>query len=120
MNLTHHIAAALSTTAAPTPSPGNVTATGQAAANQATESNGTVANIVATLGPTGMLLVLAIAAFAFYVVSLSLHPNAKCGRCKGAGRHHGSVFSYAQRPCSNCKGRGVNPRLGRRILFKQQ
>ena len=81
--------------------------------------NSTWADIVASLGPTGMMLVLAMAAFALYVVSLSLHPNAKCNRCKGAGRHRGALFSYAQRPCNSCKGRGVHPRLGRKILFKQ-
>ncbi|MEU8222076.1 hypothetical protein [Kribbella sp. NPDC048915] len=119
MNLTHHLAVALTTTAAPTPKPEQVAAAGQAA-NQATEPTaGTAATIASSLGPTGMLLVLAMAAFLVYVVSLSLHPNAKCYRCKGAGRHRGSLFSYAQRPCTSCKGRGVQPRLGRRVLFKQ-
>ena len=119
MNLVHHLAVAFSATAAPTPQPDHVTAAGQAA-SQATETNtSTAASIATALGPTGMLLVALMAAFAFYVVSLSLHPNAKCNRCKGAGRHHGSIFSYAQRPCSSCKGRGVHPRLGRRILFKE-
>jgi hypothetical protein len=115
MNLAHHIAVVLSTTGAPNPQPSNATAAGQAA-----DTNSTLGDIVAALGPTGSALVLAVAAFAIYVVSLSLHPNAKCNRCKGAGRHHGSIFSYAQRPCSSCKGRGVHPRLGRKVLFKQQ
>ena len=114
MNLAHHIAVVLSTTAAPNPQPSNATAAGHAA-----DTNNTLGDILAALGPTGMALVLAMAAFAFYVVSLSLHPNAKCNRCKGAGRHKGSVFSYAQRPCSSCKGRGVHPRWGRKVLFKQ-
>ena len=122
MSLAHHIAVVLCTAAAPHPQPDHVTAASQAAsqtASQAADSNSTVADVVAALGPTGTLLVLAMAAFALYVVSLSLHPNAKCTRCKGAGRHHGSLFSYAQRPCSSCKGRGVHPRLGRKVLFKQ-
>ncbi|MGW1339735.1 hypothetical protein ACWCOV_01680 [Kribbella sp. NPDC002412] len=118
MNLAHHVAVVLSTTAAPNPQPENATAAGQAT-GQAAETNSTMADVLATLGPTGTMLVLAMAAFALYVVSLSLHPNAKCNRCKGAGRHHGSIFSYAQRPCTSCKGRGVHPRIGRRILFKQ-
>jgi DnaJ-class molecular chaperone len=118
MNLAHHIAVMLSTTAAPNPQPEDATAASQAA-GQAADTNSTFADIVASLGPTGSLLVLLMAAFALYVVSLSLHPNAKCNRCKGAGRHRGAVFSYAQRPCSSCKGRGVHPRIGRRILFKQ-
>ena len=118
MSLAHHIAVVI-TTAVPTPQPDHVTAAGQAT-SQATETNpSTAVGIASAIGPTGMLLLLAMAAFAFYVVSLSLHPNAKCGRCKGAGRHHGSLFSYAQRPCTSCKGRGVHPRIGRRILFKE-
>jgi hypothetical protein len=123
MSLAHHIAVVLSatqgTTAAPTPQPDHVAAAGQTATHAAETNPSTLADIATALGPTGMLLVLAMATFAFYVVSLSLHPNAKCNRCKGAGRHHGSLFSYAQRPCSSCKGRGVHPRLGRKILFKQ-
>ena len=114
MSLAHHIAEVLSTAAAPNPQPDHVTA-----AHQAADGNSTFADIAAALGPTGMLVVLAMAAFALYVVSLSLHPNAKCNRCKGAGRHRGAFFSYAQRPCSSCKGRGVHPRLGRRVLFKE-
>ena len=115
MSLALHIAVVLSTAAAPSPQPND-----PQAASQAADTHSTLGNIAASLGPTGIFVVLAIAAFAVYVLSLSLHPNAKCARCKGAGRHHGSVFSYAQRPCSSCKGRGVHPRLGRRVLFKQQ
>ncbi|MGW7680377.1 hypothetical protein ACWGID_06530 [Kribbella sp. NPDC054772] len=96
-----------------------MTAAGQTASRAAESNNSTVASVATAIGPTGMLLVVLMAALAFYVVSLSLHPNAKCNRCKGAGRHHGSLFSYAQRPCSSCKGRGVHPRLGRRVLFKE-
>jgi hypothetical protein len=114
MTLAHQIAVVLSTTAAPNPQPNDATA-----ASQAADTHSTTADIVAALGPTGMLVVLAMAAFILYVVSLSLHPNAKCNRCKGAGRHRGALFSYAQRPCNSCKGRGVHPRLGRKVLFKQ-
>ena len=112
MTLAHQIAVVLSTTA-PNPQPNKATA------GQAADTHSTTADIVAALGPTGMLVVLATAAFVLYVVSLSLHPNAKCNRCKGAGRHRGALFSYAQRPCNSCKGRGVHPRLGRKVLFKQ-
>ena len=119
MNFAHHLAVVLSTTTGPTPQPDHVTAAGQTASQSADSSTSTVADVASALGPTGMLIVLAMAAFAVYVVSLSLHPNAKCNRCKGAGRHHGSFFSYAQRPCTSCKGRGIHPRLGRRVLFKE-
>ncbi|GAA0593990.1 hypothetical protein HPO96_06655 [Kribbella sandramycini] len=117
MSLAHHIAVVLNTTAGPNPQPDQVTASGQTA-NQAVETNSTAADIASSLGPMGVFLLLLMAAFFLYVVSLSLHPNAKCNRCKGAGRHHGGIFSYAQRPCTSCKGRGVHPRIGRRILFK--
>ncbi|TCC45183.1 hypothetical protein E0H75_32300 [Kribbella capetownensis] len=113
MTLAHQIAVVLVTTAAPNPQPNEATA------GQAADTHSTTGDIVAALGPTGMLVVLAMAAFVLYVVSLSLHPNAKCNRCKGAGRHRGALFSYAQRPCNSCKGRGVHPRLGRKVLFKQ-
>lgn len=120
MNLAVQIAVALSSTAAPNPHPTNAAAAGQAAGQAAeTTTSSTSADIGSTLGPTGMLLLLAIAVFAVYVISLSLHPNAKCGRCNGAGRHKGTIFTYAQRACSSCKGRGTHPRLGRKLLFKQ-
>ncbi len=119
MNLAVQIAVALTSTAAPNPQPSNAAAAGQAAGQAAeTTTNSTTADILSTLGPTGMLLMFAIATFAVYVISLTLHPNAKCGRCKGAGRHKGSLFSYATRPCNSCKGRGTHPRLGRKVLFK--
>ena len=120
MNLAVQIAVALTSTAAPNPQPSDAAAAGHAAGQAAeTTANGTSADVASTLGPTGMLLLLVAAAFAVYVISLSLHPNAKCGRCNGAGRHKGSIFSYATRPCTSCKGRGTHPRLGRKLLFKQ-
>ncbi|MFF0269667.1 hypothetical protein [Kribbella sp. NPDC004536] len=106
MDLMHHLAVAFVATPAPTPKPPE-------------SNNSTAASVASSIGPTGLLLLLLMAIVALYVVSLTLHPNAKCNRCKGAGRHHGSLFSYAQRPCNSCKGRGVHPRLGRRVLFKE-
>jgi DnaJ-class molecular chaperone len=119
MNLAVQLAVALHATGAPNPAPTNAAAAGSATGPAAeTSTSSTAADIASALGPTGMMLALALAAFAVYVVSLSLHPNAKCNRCKGAGRHRGAIFSYAQRPCNSCKGRGVHPRLGRKVLFK--
>jgi len=113
MNLAAQLVVALNSTAAPSPQPS--TPAGSAA--EATP-NGTVAEILAALGPYGLVLLFAIAVVGGYVLSLSLHPNAKCARCQGAGKHKGSVYTYATRPCTGCKGRGTNPRLGRRLLFK--
>lgn len=117
MNLAVHIAVALGSTAAPDPQPTNAAqAAGQVADPNA---DSTAADIAGALGPTGMLMVLLLAVLAIYIVSLSLHPFAKCNRCKGMGRHKGSLFNYATRPCTSCKGRGTHPRLGRKVLFKQ-
>jgi hypothetical protein len=110
MNLAIHLAVVLTSTAAPNPHPSN---------GAETSAPSSTADVASSLGPTGLFLLLAIGAFAVYVISLSLHPNAKCGRCNGAGRHKGTLFSYATRPCSSCKGRGTHPRLGRKLLFKQ-
>lgn len=110
MNLTVHLVMALTgTTPNPQPTPVSAGQPGAAAP----------ADFWANLGPTGTTAVIVAALIAGYVASLYLHPNAKCNRCKGAGRHRGSVFSYATRPCSSCKGRGTHPRLGRKVLFKQ-
>ena len=106
MTVTVHLVMALAGTPNPQPSP--VTAGQQAAAAPA--------DVWTNLGPAAVLIAAVVAA---YVVSLYLHPNAKCNRCKGAGRHRGAVFGYATRPCSSCKGRGTHPRLGRKVLFKQ-
>jgi hypothetical protein len=115
MSVALHIAVALVGIAAPNPQPSNATAAGPAAGSSST----TPVEVASTLGSTGIFLLLAAAALVVYVLSLALHPNAKCVRCKGAGRHSGSVFKYAQRPCGSCKGRGSHTRLGRKLLFKQ-
>lgn len=111
MSLTVHLVLALAG-ATPSPSPGPVTAGRQA-------GGAAPADFWANLGPTGTTVVLIAALIGGYIASLILHPNAKCNRCKGAGRHRGAVYTYATRPCTSCKGRGTHPRIGRRILFKQ-
>jgi hypothetical protein len=55
-----------------------------------------------------------------YYASLLLHPNHTCPRGKGTGRHRGSIFTYAHRPCTRCEGRGRLPRLGTVVLTKLQ
>jgi hypothetical protein len=115
MSVALHIAVALVGVAAPNPHPSNAAAAGPAAESSST----TPVDVASTLGSTGIFVLLVGAALAAYVLSLALHPNAKCGRCNGAGRHSGSLFKYATRPCGSCKGRGTHPRLGRKLLFKQ-
>jgi hypothetical protein len=116
MSVALQIAVALVGTAAPNPHPSNAVAAGSAADSS---SGTTPVDVASNLGSTGMFVLLVAAALAVYITSLALHPNAKCGRCNGAGRHTGSLFKYATRPCSSCKGRGTHPRFGRKLLFKQ-
>jgi len=112
------LAVALIGAATPTPLPTQAAAAGQAAEQAAKGTATTPTDAIAGAGPTGMLVLFGMALLLVYVASLILHPNAACGRCKGAGRHRGSVFSYATRPCSSCNGRGTHPRLGRKIFFR--
>jgi DnaJ-class molecular chaperone len=58
------------------------------------------------------LWTLGLIVVAGYVLSVLLHPYVKCDRCKGLGRHSGSVFSYSLRPCHRCEGTGQKQRLG--------
>jgi hypothetical protein len=115
MSVALQIAVALAGAAAPNPHPSNAAAAGPAAESS---SSTTPVDVASTLGSTGIFVLLVAAALAVYIASLALHPNAKCGRCNGAGRHKGSLFKYATRPCGSCKGRGTHPRLGRKLLFK--
>lgn len=72
----------------------------------------------AAAGPSGTTILFFLIGFGVvgYLVSLRIHPFSKCPRCKGKGIHRGGVFSYSTRACTKCKGRAIQPRLGRRIL----
>ncbi len=63
------------------------------------------------------LVVIVLLAGAGYFLSLRLHPLRRCPVCKGTGRHHGGVYTYAFRPCRACGGRGRKDRLGAKIFF---
>jgi hypothetical protein len=39
-----------------------------------------------------------------YLVSLLIHPRARCLHCKGTGELRGSVFKWAHRRCPDCQG----------------
>ena len=52
-----------------------------------------------------VLLFLAIPG-AFWVASAFLHPNRRCGVCRGTGKHYGAVFTATSRPCHSCGGLG--------------
>jgi hypothetical protein len=47
-----------------------------------------------------------------YMFSLDRRPFRTCRKCKGTGRHRGSVFLYAHRQCPACGGSGRHRRWG--------
>jgi hypothetical protein len=108
----------LSFTAGPNPQPSNAAVAGHAT-NTATGTSTSPVDVVNGISTAGLVVALVTTGLVIYIASLMLHPNAKCGRCKGAGRHKGALFSYATRLCTSCKGRGTHPRIGRRLLFRQ-
>lgn len=65
---------------------------------------------------TGWLILTGIALLwaAGYVGACAIWPFAKCGRCKGDGKHR-SPSGKAWRRCRRCKGTGTRIRVGRRI-----
>lgn len=64
-----------------------------------------------------LVLVLLIAATAaVYLGSCLLHPYIACETCEGKGRHVGTLFTNASRPCHKCSGSGQKQRRGA-VLF---
>ena len=64
----------------------------------------------------GIVIIIGIIAVVGYFVSLRIHPLTKCTVCNGTGRHHGSVYTYAQRRCRKCGGSGRKERFGKRFF----
>ena len=64
----------------------------------------------------GILILIIIIAVAGYFISLRIHPLTKCRLCNGTGRHHGNVYTYAQRRCRKCGGNGRKDRFGKRFF----
>ena len=52
-----------------------------------------------------------------YFFSLNRRPFRTCGKCKGAGRHQGTIFLYAHRQCPECGGSGRHRRDGTAALW---
>ena len=63
-----------------------------------------------------VILILIIIAVVGYFVSLRIHPLARCGLCKGTGRHSRSVYTHANRRCRRCGGSGRKDRFGNRFF----
>lgn len=64
----------------------------------------------------GIIVIIGVLAFVGYCISLKIHPLTKCRLCNGTGRHHGSMYTYAQRRCRKCGGNGRKDRFGTRIF----
>jgi hypothetical protein len=64
----------------------------------------------------GTLLLIGGAVALSYLVSLRLHPNRGCRRCKSTGKQFGSVYSRTHRQCVACGGNGRRARLGVRVF----
>lgn len=62
------------------------------------------------------LIVVGFVVIAGYLISLRLHPYAKCRACGGSSKHSGAVFRYGFRACRRCEGKGRKPRLGSRVF----
>ncbi len=80
----------------------------------------TPGDIVANADGGLILFVILALAGAGYYASLKLHPYSKCPKCKGKAIHRGGVYTFATRACTRCKGRGIQPRLGRRLFMSDK
>ena len=56
------------------------------------------------IGRSGALLLIAALVTVSYIVSLVVHPRARCLRCDGTGELKGSVYGGAHRRCPDCQG----------------
>ena len=51
------------------------------------------------IGRSGALLLIAALVTVSYIVSLVIHPRARCLRCDGTGEAAGTVYGWAHRRC---------------------
>ena len=56
------------------------------------------------IGRSGALFLIAGLVTVSYIVSLVVHPRARCLRCDGTGELKGSVYGWAHRRCPDCQG----------------
>jgi DnaJ-class molecular chaperone len=59
-----------------------------------------------------IVLIVLLAGYVCYVISLRVHPFRGCPACSGTGRHRGSFFTYSHRRCRRCGGTGRQNRQG--------
>lgn len=77
---------------------------------------GAPAGAAADLSGSSLALAVVAVAVVGWVLSLWLHPNRRCRRCRGTGKHFGSTFTSAFRLCTSCGGNGRQKRVGARLL----
>ena len=63
-----------------------------------------------------MLWLVALA----FVVSLVRHPHRRCRTCGGTGRQRGSMFTWADRPCTKCGGGPRHRRWGVQAMSRDK
>jgi hypothetical protein len=59
---------------------------------------------VALIGHSMALFVLWLILAAGYVISLVIHPRARCLHCDGTGELRGRVYRWTFRRCPRCQG----------------
>jgi hypothetical protein len=64
------------------------------------------------MSPAVVVLLIAVAVVGSQFFSAYLHPFKPCSKCKGAGIHKGSVFSFSHRSCTKCGGKSRTRRVG--------
>lgn len=62
---------------------------------------------------------IGVVSLACWLVSLRLHPYARCWKCKGTGRNPGST-SKRYGPCGRCGMTGRRLRVGAALVHKRR
>ena len=66
--------------------------------------------------PRTLALFVAAVIVAGYALSCLLHPYSACPKCKGSGKHRGTIWTGSFRPCHVCSGSGRRRRIGAIVL----
>lgn len=69
-------------------------------------------SLAATKNWLPSLVVTGVLGAVLYLFSLDRRPFRACRKCKGTGRHRGTIFLYAHRACPECGGQGRQRRWG--------
>jgi hypothetical protein len=64
-----------------------------------------------------VIWLIGLGALGLYVLSWYIHPLMRCPKCKGGGRHWGSLHKSKFRFCHVCGGNGRAVRPGAKVLM---